>query len=132
MKDLLPDTVVEDPSSQEQGQDNAIQSPEVRKRLGFFLRKNVNVSENLFLDKRSSKYFLGWIPGIFWKSITNWIPWLTLLIKMNWFQTGQLAPLIREFELGEEAIQAATAGDLGAFLKALQVKAQFQPSSALK
>lgn len=38
------------------------------------------------------------------------------------FQTGQLAPLIREFELGEEAVQAATSGDLEAFVTALQVK----------
>jgi len=35
-------------------------------------------------------------------------------------QTGQLAPLIREFELGDEAVQAAVAGDMEAFVKALQ------------
>ncbi len=38
------------------------------------------------------------------------------------FQSGQLAPLIREFDLGEEAITAATAGDLDAFTRALQKK----------
>ena len=36
------------------------------------------------------------------------------------FQSGQLAPLIREFKLGDEAIAAATAGNLEAFSKALQ------------
>merc|ERR1712029_731025 len=35
-------------------------------------------------------------------------------------QTGQLAPLIREFNLGEAAIAAATKGDVEAFVKALQ------------
>ena len=38
-------------------------------------------------------------------------------------QTGQLAPLIREFELGEEAVVAAGAGDMEAFVKALQKNA---------
>ena len=37
-------------------------------------------------------------------------------------QTGQLAPLIREFNLGEAAIEAATKGDMEAFVKALQNK----------
>lgn len=36
------------------------------------------------------------------------------------FQSGQLAPLIREFSLGDEAIAAATAGNMEAFVKALQ------------
>jgi 26S proteasome regulatory subunit N13 len=36
------------------------------------------------------------------------------------FQSGQLAPLIREFSLGEEAVTAATSGDMEAFVKALQ------------
>ena len=35
---------------------------------------------------------------------------------------GQLAPLIREFNLGESAITAATNGDMEAFVKALQNK----------
>merc|ERR1711862_268220 len=35
-------------------------------------------------------------------------------------QTGQLAPLIREFNLGEAAIAAATKSDVEAFVKALQ------------
>ena len=35
-------------------------------------------------------------------------------------QTGQLAPLIREFNLGDAAIEAATKGDMEAFVKALQ------------
>lgn len=35
-------------------------------------------------------------------------------------QSGQLAPLIREFDLGEEAIAAATAGNMELFIKALQ------------
>merc|ERR1712088_610548 len=35
-------------------------------------------------------------------------------------QTGQLAPLIREFNLGDAAIAAATKGDVEAFVKALQ------------
>ena len=35
-------------------------------------------------------------------------------------QTGQLVPLIREFQLGDEAVQAASAGDMEAFVKALQ------------
>ncbi len=38
------------------------------------------------------------------------------------FQSGQLAPLIREFSLGDEAVAAATEGDLDAFTKALQKK----------
>jgi hypothetical protein len=38
-------------------------------------------------------------------------------------QTGQLAPLVREFELGDEAVQAAAAGDMEAFVKALQKNA---------
>merc|ERR1711935_1020267 len=37
-------------------------------------------------------------------------------------QTGQLAPLIREFNLGDAAIAAATKGDVEAFVKALQNK----------
>ena len=32
-------------------------------------------------------------------------------------QTGQLAPLIREFNLGEAAIEAATKGDMESFVK---------------
>ena len=36
------------------------------------------------------------------------------------FQSAQLAPLIREFNLGDDAVAAATAGDLEAFVKALQ------------
>ncbi len=36
------------------------------------------------------------------------------------FQSGQIAPLIREFDLGAEAIAAADSGDLDAFTKALQ------------
>merc|ERR1712111_212818 len=35
-------------------------------------------------------------------------------------QTGQLAPLIREFNLGDAATTAAEKGDLEAFVKALQ------------
>merc|ERR1711981_161928 len=37
-------------------------------------------------------------------------------------QTGQLAPLIREFNLGDAAIDAATKGDMEAFVEALQNK----------
>merc|ERR1711894_342810 len=37
-------------------------------------------------------------------------------------QTGQLAPLIREFNLGDAAIEAATKGDMEAFVQALQNK----------
>jgi 26S proteasome regulatory subunit N13 len=37
-------------------------------------------------------------------------------------QTGQLAPLIREFDLGEAAIKAANSGDMDAFVKALENK----------
>ena len=37
-------------------------------------------------------------------------------------QTGQLAPLIREFNLGDAAIEAATKGDMEAFVKAIQEK----------
>ena len=40
------------------------------------------------------------------------------------FQSGQLAPLIREFDLGDEAVAAATAGNLEAFSKALEAKAK--------
>lgn len=36
------------------------------------------------------------------------------------FQSAQLAPLVREFDLGDEAVAAATAGDMEAFVKALQ------------
>jgi len=36
------------------------------------------------------------------------------------FQSGQLAPLVREFGVGDEAVAAATQGDMGAFVKALQ------------
>lgn len=35
-------------------------------------------------------------------------------------QSGQLGPLIREFGLGEKATEAATNGDMAAFVKALQ------------
>ena len=38
------------------------------------------------------------------------------------FQSAQLAPLIREFDLGDAAIAAAAAGDLEAFVKALEAK----------
>lgn len=37
-------------------------------------------------------------------------------------QSGQLAPLVREFELGDEAVAAATAGNMEAFVKAMQEK----------
>ena len=37
-------------------------------------------------------------------------------------QTGQLAPLIREFNLGDAAIDAATKGNMEDFVKALQNK----------
>lgn len=37
-------------------------------------------------------------------------------------QSGQLAPLIQEFDLGSEAVAAATAGNLEAFVKALSAK----------
>ena len=36
------------------------------------------------------------------------------------FRSGQLAPLIREFELGDAAETAATAGNLEDFVKALE------------
>ena len=36
------------------------------------------------------------------------------------FQSAQLAPLVREFDLGDEAVTVATAGDMEAFVKALQ------------
>jgi len=35
-------------------------------------------------------------------------------------QSGQLAPLVREFGLGDKAVAAATSGDMAAFVKALQ------------
>lgn len=35
-------------------------------------------------------------------------------------QSGQLAPVISQFDLGEAAVTAASAGDLGAFVRALQ------------
>lgn len=38
------------------------------------------------------------------------------------FQTCQLAPLVTEFNLGDAAIEAATKGDMEAFVKALQNK----------
>lgn len=41
-------------------------------------------------------------------------------------QSGQLAPLIREFNLGDSAIAAATSGDMKAFIKAIQEKMQKQ------
>jgi len=37
-------------------------------------------------------------------------------------QSGQLAPLVREFGLGDDAAAAATQGDLDAFVRALQKK----------
>ncbi|CAG0897404.1 unnamed protein product [Darwinula stevensoni] len=37
-------------------------------------------------------------------------------------QSGQLGPLIKEFGLGEDAVKAADAGDMGAFVKALSKK----------
>ncbi len=36
------------------------------------------------------------------------------------FQSAQLAPLIREFDLGGDAVAAAATGDLEAFVKVLQ------------
>ena len=38
------------------------------------------------------------------------------------FRSGQLAPLIREFELGAAAEAAANSGDLEAFVKAMEEK----------
>merc|ERR1719273_3012292 len=35
-------------------------------------------------------------------------------------QSGQLAPLIREFNLGDSAVAAATSGNMEAFVKAIQ------------
>jgi len=40
------------------------------------------------------------------------------------FQSGQLAPLIREFQLGDAAVAAATAGDMKAFVEAMEKKAK--------
>merc|ERR1712079_859583 len=37
-------------------------------------------------------------------------------------QSGQLAPLIREFDLGDEAVAAAVSGSLEAFVKAVENK----------
>lgn len=37
-------------------------------------------------------------------------------------QSGQLAPLIREFNLGDEAVAAAVSGSLEAFVKAVEAK----------
>merc|ERR1712080_70235 len=45
-------------------------------------------------------------------------------------QTGQLAPLIREFNLGDAAIDAATKGDMEAFVKALQNNKKSPTSTA--
>ena len=45
-------------------------------------------------------------------------------------QTGQLAPLIREFNLGDAAIEAATKGDMEAFVKALQNNKKSPTSTA--
>ena len=39
-------------------------------------------------------------------------------------QSGQLAPLIREFDLGDDAVAAAAAGNLEAFVKAIGSKAK--------
>jgi len=39
-------------------------------------------------------------------------------------QSGQLAPLIREFDLGDEAVAAAAAGNLEAFVKAIEKKSK--------
>lgn len=38
------------------------------------------------------------------------------------FYSGELAPLIREFDLGQEAVEAAAKCDMEAFVKALQGK----------
>merc|ERR1712071_226976 len=38
------------------------------------------------------------------------------------FSSGDLAPLIEQFDLGEGAVEAAKKGDLEAFLKALESK----------
>lgn len=35
-------------------------------------------------------------------------------------QSGQLGPLIQQFELGSEAVEAAQRGDMEAFITALQ------------
>ena len=37
-------------------------------------------------------------------------------------QSGQLAPLIREFDLGDDAVAAAASGNLEAFVKAIENK----------
>jgi len=44
----------------------------------------------------------------------------SLAMFSSGLQTGQLAPLIREFNLGDAAVAAATAGDMEAFIQALQ------------
>lgn len=46
------------------------------------------------------------------------------------FQSAQLAPLIREFDLGTEAVEAATKGDLETFVKALQKSASKKKDDA--
>ena len=46
------------------------------------------------------------------------------LARSPLLQSAQLAPLIREFDLGDEAVAAATAGDMEAFVKALQKKSK--------
>lgn len=45
-----------------------------------------------------------------------------LTVFSSGLQSGQLAPLIREFNLGDAAIAAATAGDMEAFIKAIEKK----------
>ena len=47
-----------------------------------------------------------------------------LQIFSSGLQSGQLAPLIREFNLGDPAIAAAKAGDMKAFIKAIEKKMQ--------
>merc|ERR1712150_212114 len=45
-----------------------------------------------------------------------------LKIFSSGLQSGQLAPLIREFNLGDSAVAAATAGDMESFIKAITKK----------
>jgi len=44
-------------------------------------------------------------------------------------QSGQLAPLIREFDLGDEAVAAAASGNLEAFVKAIEKKKSAEKKS---
>jgi hypothetical protein len=48
------------------------------------------------------------------------------------FPTGQLGPLVEQFEFGTDAVQAARSGNLEAFLNAIQSETDSKPQDTIE